>query len=289
MPEELRLAYVISAYKLPQNLIRLVDALDEPTTHFVVSVDRKTDAAVFAEMRAGLANRRNVHVLPRHSSPYRSFGHVASTLRGLDHLADAGIPADYVSLMTGQDLPLKSNAAIRAHLAAHPGVGYLEHFALPTERWSGGGLNRLSRLFLHTHRRHYSIGRRRFAGLIPTTLPFDLAPYGGSGYWTLHRDHIDHIRAFVAANPRYVSFFRHTDMPDEVFFHTILLNSDLAGRIVNDDLRYVDWSNPDEKPSILRMKDQEALAAAADLFARKFDDTVDGAIIERVLAQSAAG
>lgn len=285
-PENLRLAYVISAYKLPHGLIRLVDALDEPTTSFVISVDRKTDRTTFATMQHALGDRRNVHILPRHSSPYRSFGHVDSTLRGLAHLEAANIPHDYVSLMTGQDLPLVSNHEIRTRLASQPGVGFLEHFPLPTDRWSGGGLNRLNRMFIHTHRRDYSIGRRRFSGLISTTLPFDLEPFGGSGYWTLHRDHIDLIRRFVADNPRYVSFFRHTDMPDEVFFHTILMNSDLTGRIVNDDLRYVDWSDPHEKPAILRADSAPALAAATDLFARKFDETVDADIIETVVARA---
>jgi hypothetical protein len=282
-PDQLHLAYVISAYKLPGHLVRLVDLLDEPRTTFVVSVDRHTDDATFAQMLDGLGGRRNVHVLTRHSSPYRSFGHVRSTLRGIAHLVEAGIPFDFVSVMTGQDLPIKSNAAIREHLAANEGTGFLEHFPLPTDRWKGGGLNRLNRLFLHTHRRDYSIGRRRFGGLIARTMPFDLAPHGGSGYWTLHRDHVDYVRRYLADNPGYARFFATTDMPDETFFHTILCSSPLADRIVNDDLRLIDWSDPAERPRILRAHDFDELKCAPDLFARKFDPTVDAEVIERVV------
>ncbi len=287
MNDELRLAYVISAYRLPQQLVRLVDLLDEPTTSFVISVDRRTDDATFSAMHRPLAGRRNVHFLPRHSSPYRSFGHVRSTLGGIDHLIRSNIAFDHLSVLTGQDLPIKSNATIRRRLAEASGDGFLEHFPLPDERWSGGGLNRFSSIFLHTHDRHLSIGRRRFGGLIARGFPFAAAPYGGSGYWTLPHDLVVYIHDFVRRHPEWVRFFRTTDMPDETFFHTILMNSPHAARVVADDLRHIDWADRSELPRIWRLGDFDELAASDDLFARKFDATVDAAIIERVVDELA--
>jgi hypothetical protein len=41
----MNLAYVLSAYKLPDQLIRLVLKLNSETSHFFVHVDRKTDDA----------------------------------------------------------------------------------------------------------------------------------------------------------------------------------------------------------------------------------------------------
>ena len=72
-------------------------------------------------------------------------------------------------------------------------------------------------------------------------------------------------------------------MPDETFFHTILCSSPLADRIVNDDLRLIDWSDPAERPHIFRARDFDELKCAHDLFARKFDPTVDAEVIERVV------
>jgi hypothetical protein len=67
---------------------------------------------------------------------------------------------------------------------------------------------------------------------------------------------------------------------DEHFFHTILLNSPLRDRIVNDDLRYVDWSgHGGERPAILRSSDVGAIRASGQLFARKFDVTVDARVL----------
>jgi hypothetical protein len=68
-------------------------------------------------------------------------------------------------------------------------------------------------------------------------------------------------------------------VPDESFFQTILINSRLADRIVNDDLRYIDWSEGRASPRILTSDDLDSLLASGDLFARKFDARVD----ERVL------
>ncbi|MBS1848530.1 MAG: hypothetical protein JST73_09665 [Actinobacteria bacterium] len=286
--DEVRLAYVISAYRYPGQLVTLVDALDEPTTSIVISVDRATDDATFEAMWRPLVGRRNVHFLPRHSSPYRSFGHVRSTLRGIDHLLGSRIPFDHLSVITGQDLPIKSNDEIRRRLDEADGDGFIEYFSLPDDLWSGGGMTRFSSMFLHTHRRHLSIGRRRFAGLIPPGLPFDVTPFGGSGYWTLPRDIVEYVAGFVRRNPAWVRYFRTTDMPDETFFHTIVLNSPFASRIRCDDLRHIDFTDPVEVPRIWRSDDYDALAASDDLFARKFDATVDSGIIERVVANLAS-
>ncbi len=251
----------------------------------MVSVDRHTDAATFAAMHTPFEGRRNVHFLPRRSSPYRSFGHVRSTLGGIAHLRRAGIAFDYLSVLTGQDLPIKPIRVIAERLAAADGAGFMEHFPLPDERWSGGGLNRFSSVFVHTHRRHGSIGRRRFGGLIAREYPFAQRPYGGSGYWTLPRAQIDYIDDFVRQNPSFLRFFRTTDMPDETFFHTILMNSPHAGDIRDDDLRCIDWTDRSELPKIFRSDDFSTLATSDDLFARKFDVGVDAAIIERVVTQ----
>ncbi len=277
------LAYVISAYRLPGQLIRLVEQLDEPSTYFVISVDRGTDQATFDTIRGALAQRRNIHILPRHSSAYRGFGHVRSTLRGIEYLLNTGIGFDYLSVLTGQDLPIKTNEKIRERLASANGHGFMEHFTLPDPRWSGGGLNRFSSVFLHTHRGNWSIGRRRFFGLIPKGFPFEQTPYGGSGYWTLSHDHVAYINEFVRRNPKFVRFFRTTDMPDETFFHTIIMNSPFAGDIVSDDLRHIDWSDRSELPRIMRMTDLATLAHTEDLFARKFDVEVDADVYSAVI------
>ena len=85
-------------------------------------------------------------------------------------------------------------------------------------------------------------------------------------------------------NVTFLRFFRHVDVPDECIFHTILVNSPLRESLVNDDLRYVDWTRT-PLPAILGVQDLDALARSSKLFARKFDQRVDAEILDLIDAR----
>jgi hypothetical protein len=71
------------------------------------------------------------------------------------------------------------------------------------------------------------------------------------------------------------------DIPDEIFFHTIILNSPFATNVVNDDLRCIDISER-RGPRIWRKSDLEILAQSRGLIARKFDTVVDSEILDLI-------
>src|SRR5690348_845934 len=62
----MKLAYIISAYKNPEQLVRLVHALDEGSTSFWLHVDKRTDDSTFHRMTCGLSDIGRVRFLPRH-------------------------------------------------------------------------------------------------------------------------------------------------------------------------------------------------------------------------------
>ncbi len=110
-------------------------------------------------------------------------------------------------------------------------------------------------------------------------IPGGLIPWGGAPYWCLGRDVVDHVWSLSRRNPDLIRFFEHAWTPDELFFQTIVLNSPLRDMVVNDDLRYVDWTRP-TAPAILGRLDLDALMSSGKLFARKFDATVDAEILD---------
>src|SRR5258708_4475128 len=57
----LRLAYLIMAHDQPEQLARLVNALDCEGARFYIHIDKKSDAKPFHRL---LGKRENVHVLP---------------------------------------------------------------------------------------------------------------------------------------------------------------------------------------------------------------------------------
>ena len=122
--------------------------------------------------------------------------------------------------------------------------------------------------------------RRRF--------PQGYRPYGGSGYWSLTRECLDYLHAFVRQNPGFVNFFRYVHIPDEIFFQTILLNSPLKERLVNDDLRFAYWpAASSASPAVLVRDDFQLLLTVrpSAVFARKFDTTQDTSILDAIDAQ----
>jgi hypothetical protein len=90
-----RLAYIISAYKLPEQLRRLVETLATDTSSFVIHVDKKTDDGTYRRMVSSLDQLGNVHFLERHRSYYGAFRHVRATLKGIDELLRRQVAFDY--------------------------------------------------------------------------------------------------------------------------------------------------------------------------------------------------
>lgn len=271
----MRIAYVVSAYKNPEHLARLVHRLHTgPETTFVVHVDRKTDAGVFAAMREGLSGLDGVSFVPRHDCHWGGFGHVEASLKGIREVLRSGVDPDYVVLLSGQDYPIKSNRYIREFLEQGDGRSFFLHFRLPTENWAHGGLDRYRRWHWRRRKIHLWLPLRR-------SLPLGLQPWGGSAYWIVSRSALRTIADFVEANPSYVRFFRHVDIPDELFFQTLLLNSAEADRCVDFRLHHTEWSRM-PAPAILTTDDFPQLAASACLFARKFDAAVDASVLDLI-------
>jgi hypothetical protein len=226
----------------------------------------------------------NVHFLERHTSYYGGFGHVRATLKGIDALLRMKLPFDHVVLLTGQDYPIKSNDEIERFLDARRGQAFLEHFPLPFPEWRGGGLDRFERWHIRVAGRYLRLPPGRW---VRRRFPSGMKPFGGSPYWCFSRECIEYIHEFVRRSPSFVRFFRYVNVPDELFFHTILLNSPLAENIVNDDLRYVEWRDVEVAggPAVLGRSDFGKLMRSGDLFARKFDASVDAAVLDMIDAK----
>jgi hypothetical protein len=270
-----RSAYIISAYKNLGQVTRLVRRLHSDRASFLIHVDKKTDDRAYETLVTSLRSVSSVGFLERHTCHWGGFGHVRATLKGIDELDRQGIPFDYVILLTGQDYPIKPTSYIERFLESRAPSSFMAFSSLPSDSWSPrGGLDRIEGWHVRLYGRRLSVPvKRRF--------PAGLRPYGGGAYWCLRRECIEYVADFVARRPDVVSFFRHVDIPDEVFFQTILLNSELRDTIVNDNLRYIDWTRG-VRPAILGVRDLDALRSSPKLFARKFDVNQDETVLDLI-------
>jgi hypothetical protein len=281
----IRIAYIISAYKLPEQLARLIRTLQNKASSFFVHVDKKADASVFNCLAAELENFSNVYFVKRHTCDWGGFGHVEATLESMHTLLRLGTPFDYVVLLTGQDYPIKPPSYIASFLASQDGRCFVDYFPLPHADWQNGGLDRVQFWHVRVRNNHLRIPPASIP-LPRRRPPRGMKLFGGSSYWCLTRECTEYINAYIGGHPEFVRFFSYVDVPDELFFQTLMLNSPLRDAIINDDLRYIRWTEPDYgSPAILTEADFADLVTSPKLFARKFDVTVDPNVLDMIDVQ----
>ena len=261
----MRPAYIISAYKRPDLLLRLVDAL--APNPVAIHVDAKSP--IVPEVERLLDGRPGVTMLPRHVCHWGLFGHVEASLEGLRWFA--GTPCDYAILLTGQCYPLKSQHAIAADLADLAGRSILEHAAFPKAEWvrhDEGGYRRLTSFYVKLPWRDAPKPVRLWRRQVPG----GRHPHGGSSYWCLSRACAMEVLGTIDRDPDLVRFFRRTLIPDEMFFQTLLANSPRRGDLIDARIHHLDFSAGGSNPAVMTAGALPAAIASGAWFARKLED-----------------
>lgn len=255
--EPMTVAFIISVYKMPIMLERLLARLDGRPC--ALHIDAKVDAAPFIRASSGAAAP---HILPRHVCHWGGFGHVAASIEGLRWFINTD--AAHVVLLTGQCYPLRPIDFFERWLETLQQASVISHTPLPHPRWRSGGLDRIEAY----HFRMF--GRAWHAGLQRRSLPANLKAYGGSSYWCLSRSAAERVIAYIDDHPEVIAFFKHVWIPDETFFQTILASLGLHCPLVDDDVHYIEWVP--HRPSPKLITDPGPALASGKWFARKFAD-----------------
>ena len=86
-----------------------------------------------------------------------------------------------------------------------------------------------------------------------------------------------------------VNFLKFTWGSDEFIIPTILMNSPYQNKIINENYRYIDWSEGNVSPKTLTIGDYDKIINSDDLFARKFDMDIDKEILYKLNEHIAVG
>jgi hypothetical protein len=62
----------------------------------------------------------------------------------------------------------------------------------------------------------------------------------------------------------------------------MLMNSPYKNEIINNNLRYIDFSSKKANPKVLTVDDFPKFTGSGKLFARKFDQNVDNAVLDMI-------
>jgi hypothetical protein len=259
-------AFVILAHHLPRQLARLVDRLAGPDDHVWVHIDARSDLSQFTGL-----DRPDVTLLPRLRCTWGSLGLVHAALSGLEAIDADPRPFTHVSVLSGQDYPIRPRAELEAHLGTHPGTGWLEWRPLPGPD-PGDELARVDRWFWQVAGTRKVSLPNRFTPFLPRRRPpLGLPIHKGSALFTISREQASYVVAFARDNPRFIRFFQHAYIADEYVFQTILVNSRHREELVAENLHAISWGG-EHHPATLTAADLPWLQRSGRFFARKFGD-----------------
>ncbi|MEH7250430.1 beta-1,6-N-acetylglucosaminyltransferase, partial [Neobacillus niacini] len=81
----------------------------------------------------------------------------------------------------------------------------------------------------------------------------------------------------------YYKFFENSLVPDESFFHTLIMNSEYRTEVVNNNFVYLKWGktiSSRNSPQNLTREDIKLIEESEYYFARKFDENVDNIVVD---------
>ena len=269
----MKTAYFVLVHRYPRQFMRLFMAIYHPANYYLIHVDKTAGVGLQAEIRDLLVGFSNAHLLESQNIRWGGYSMVETELRGIKKLLKTSAEWDFFILLSGQDFPLKPQAFVQDFLSQNKGKDFITIADQAKQR--PDTLSRVENYFIELHSRVLRTPFKR---------PYlrDATPYIGDQWMILSRNYCEFVCSSGEVE-KFKRFYRHTLIADEGFFQTVIMNTSYSGTLVNDDKRAIIWipvGNIKLRPKTFTANDTEFLLASEDLFARKFDETVDSNILD---------
>ncbi|MFI5088757.1 MAG: beta-1,6-N-acetylglucosaminyltransferase [Terriglobales bacterium] len=266
----MKIAYFITLHHKLNQFRWLWQAIYSRDDVYCIHVDAKAPQSFHAEVREYIGNRPNVIYLPSRSIAWSGWSMVSAELGAMNLMLGFSNNWRYWINLSGQDYPIKPMAVIRQSLM-QSGLNFIRV-------WSFDRVAREEPNDPHLRRQAFIEFRGKIRNLrVPVPLPTELR-YKGSTWHMLTREFVACVQTAAIANIA-ARRIRFLFCPDEIFFQAVIMNSPFRDARADDCGRFVLWPGP----KILREENAEELTASPDcLFARKFDEVVDRAILQRL-------
>lgn len=277
--DELKLVVLIVAHKNIGQLLRLINAISHPQVIIYVHIDKKSDldGSVFPDHVRIVKNSVEV--------TWKLFSQVRAILNSVTEVVRNEVNFDYLTLISGQDYPIRSMGTILGSLSEQAGAEFIHHVPLDQTGWNQARI-RFERFYFQS----YPGALTRLGGRLVTyacdkvrwkrRFYKGLRPWGGSAWWTLSRPCILYILNLMAKDKGLVNYMMKTIHADEIIFQTIVMNSPFAENAVSENYRYMEWVRGNPNPNILTRSDFLKIVESPQHFARKFDPEIDEEILD---------
>lgn len=278
----MRVAHIIMAHKNPNQILRLAKSLDHPMFDIFVHIDAKIAIEEF-EILNSIPNLS--FIKKRSECNWGGFSLFKGIVSCLKQVSEAG-DYEFINLLSGQDYPIVSSQYMYDYLENRKGTIFISFEESSESEWWKNAAPRYEQY----HLTDYNIkGRYLLQNLInklaPTRkFPENMRLYGSNKacWWILTRESASYVISKLEEAPKLYRFLKFCWGTDEFVIPTLIMNSPLKTKVVNDNLRYIDWSEGNPHPKLLGLLDFKNIMQSNMIFARKFDTELDEAILDEI-------
>lgn len=267
------LAYFLLVHRYPNQFKRLFKAIYHADNQYVVHIDKSSSEEIHQDIHHFLSEYPNASLIESMDANWGGYSLVDAELRGMKMLLEKSDSWEFFINLSGQDFPLQSQENICQFLKKNKGRNFIKMSNQKDTRPET----------LHRIEKYVEESGRNITEVPSRNRPFmkDVTPYIGNQWMILCREfcefvtHSDEIKKFR-------DFYRHSLIADEGFFQTVLMNTSYPPSVINDDKRAIDWIPMGDiklKPRDFTSLDEKQLCSSKNLFARKFDETIDSDIL----------
>lgn len=279
----MRIAHIIAAHKNPAQLERLIRAMDHPNFDFFIHLDKKVDIAPYLYLER---IDQVFFIKDRTVCNWGGFSFVEATMKSIDEIQQTGVAYDFINLISAQDYPIKPSDVIYDFFSRNKGNSFISFDNSRDTDWWKDAENRYKVFHFTDIDFKWKYVVQKIANRLSPErkFPVTLDLYGGnkSCWWTITMDCAVYLSTYFKAHPKLNSFLRLTWGSDEFIVASILMNSPYKDSLVNENYRYIDWSNGEAHPRILTIEDYDAIIQSRMLFARKLDLASGTLLMDRI-------
>jgi hypothetical protein len=274
----MRVAHLIITYTDPEQTERLIKRMQHPDFDFYIHVDAKLPI----HSHKSLTAIPNVYLIRnRIKVQWAAFSTMQAVFNSLQEILDSARTYDFISLMSGQDYPIKSVQYMQEFFAQRKGKLLLKYRSFE-EDWLEG-LERVNRY----HFTNYKFkGQYRLEGLVnffvKRRVPSDLKFFGSSMFWAISPEAAEYILEKVDRNYKMKRFFNYTWGSDEFLVQTMLLNSPFAAQVMNENCHYYKHPPKTPSPRTFTTEDFTDIVNSDRIYGRKFDMGKDQLIMDQL-------
>lgn len=308
----MNIAFLISVYKDPAQLKRLINALQGDGSHFFIHVDKKVDISSFLQICPEFhADNQSLTYLEKRFPVYwGGFSQVQYQFAMLDAAIKSNTTFDRFVIITGQDFPLIPRLKIFEDFLSNNKKEYITGYNLSnsSEKSPKPNTKQLENIQIyHFFRDLYPLPHKIvnvFSGIsrrLMKILPIRKKPYfkingkkwdiyKSSSYMAITGECAKYIHQQMQ-NKKIINYFKWSYVPEELFIPTILFNSVFApnAEAIKSDiypglkkLSAITYFNYDDIIKVFDENDIDELRNSNKLFARKFASNKSEKLIEKL-------